>query len=208
MKSLAIAIALIFVVSAAPLSAQDRSLEIAVWGSSVQMQGSNSFEDGFETELESGTGLGLTTGIFVTNRLSVEAGVFVLSSDAALDFDGVDQLSLGSIDLVPITLGAQFHFLGQSRFDPSIGGGVAYVMAEDLESADLTGVGLGAIELDDEVTLYVNGGLGFQFTPSIGVALDARYIPYKPVSASSVTGAEEDLDLSPLILSAGIRFRF
>lgn len=208
MKSFAVSIALLFAFSAAPLLAQDRSLEIGLWGSMVEMQGSTSFDDGFETEFESGTGLGLTANVFLTNRVSVEAGAFLLETDAALNFDDVDQLDLGSVDLVPFTLGVQFHFLGQSRFDPYIGGGAAYMMADDLESVDLTGVGLGSIEIDDEVTFYANAGLGFQFTPGFGLALDARYIPYEPNSVSTVTGTEEDLELSPLILSGGIRLRF
>jgi outer membrane protein W len=207
MKSVAVAFALVLAL-AVPAAAQDRPVDFTIWGTWVDMQGSTTFEDGLETEFDSGEGLGISTNIFVTDRLSAEVAVFALTSDAFLNFEDFDQLELGAVDLVPVTAGLQYHFLGSSRFDPYVGGGAAYVMAEELESDDLDGVGLGTIELDDEFTWFVQAGLGFQFTDHFGLALDARYIPYEPGTESSVTGGEEDLEITPLLASVGLRFRF
>lgn len=207
MKSVAATILLVAAL-AVPAFAQDSPVDFTIWGSWVDMQGSNDFGNGFETDFESGSGFGLSTNIFLTDRFSTEVAIFALRSDAALTLDGGFPLDLGRVDLLPVTVGVQFHPAGTSRFDPYLGAGVAYVMTDDLQSTDLDNVGLGTIEIDDEVTWMANAGLGIQFTDSFGIALDARYLPVKPASKSKLGGAEQDLELTPLVVSAGLRFRF
>lgn len=208
MKSIAATIALIFLASAAPLLAQDKPTELTLWASWVDLQGSNDLNDGFATEFESGEGGGVTINKYLSPRVSLEAGASLLKADATLAFPDVEPLSLGTVDLTPITLGVQFHFMGQGRIDPYVAAGAAYVIAEELKSDDLAAVGLGTIDIDDGVTYYANAGIGFMMTPSFGLALDARYIPFKPTTTSSTTAGEEDLELSPLVVSAGLRLRF
>lgn len=208
MKSIAATLALIALVSAAPLLAQEKPTEFSLWASWVDLQGSNALNDGFTTEFESGEGGGVTINQYLTPRVSLEAGAWLLKADATLAFQDVEPLSLGTVDLTPITLGVQFHFMGQGRVDPYVAAGAAYVLAEELKSDDLEAVGLGTIDIDDGVTYYANAGIGFMVTPMFGLALDARYIPFKPTTTSSTTGGEEDLELSPLVLSGGLRLRF
>lgn len=208
MKSAASVIALLVLLVAIPAAAQDRNVDVTVWASSVDMQGTNEFDGDFETEFEDGNGLGVTLNIFWGDHFSTEAGIFALTSDAGLIFSDLEPVSLGQVELVPITLGGQFHILGASRFDPYIGGGAAYVMTENLESDDLDTLGIGEIELDEEVTWFANAGIGFQVTSFFGIALDARYIAYDTTSTSTVTQVEEDFEVTPLFYSAGLRFRF
>ena len=192
---------------AAPLVAQERRTTVTVWASQVEMDGENDLGNGFTTDLEDGNALGASVNFFVARMFSVEASVFGIKSDAALAFEGTS-LDLGSVDLVPVTLGVQLHPFGSSRFDPYVGAGGAYVMADDLNSNDLDTLGLGRIELENELTYYLNAGIGFQFTDGFGLVIDGRYIPYETGSRSSATGGEQDLEFGPRILSAGLRFRF
>ena len=192
---------------AAPLFAQERRSTVTVWASQVDMEGENAFDGGFETDFDDGNALGASMNFFVARMFSVEASVFGIKSDAALGFEGT-ALDLGSVDLVPITLGVQLHPFGSSRFDPYVGAGGAYVMADDLNSNDLDTLGLGRIELENELTYYLNAGVGFQITEGFGLVIDGRYIPYETSSRSSRTGGEQDLEFAPRILSAGLRFRF
>lgn len=209
MKPVVIAITLLVAFAALPLAAQqDRAVDLTIFATSADVQGSTRFSDTFDTEFESGEGFGLSADIFMTKHFSTEIAAFAFSSDAALTIPDVAPLSLGSVDMTPVMAGVRFHLLGQSRFDPYIGVGAAYVMADDLESAELNAVGVGAIDLENELTYYVNAGLGFQITNWFGLVADGRYIPYEPSSKSAVTGVEEDLDLTTLLLSAGVRFRF
>lgn len=207
MKS-AVIVALLLVFAAAPVAAQDRNVTVTVFASQVDMDEESDLEGGSVTEFEEGEALGAAANFFVTRLFSVEAAVFFIRTDAGLLVEGAAPFDLGSLDLTPISLGVQLHPLGQSRFDPYIGAGGAYVLADDLFSPDLDLVGFGRIELEDGLTYYANAGIGFQITPGFGIVVDGRWIPFETESRSSVTGVEQDLDLSSRVLSAGVRLRF
>jgi outer membrane protein W len=207
MKSVAI-VALLLLFAATPLAAQERNTQITVWISQTQMQGDNEFDGGFETDFDDGSALGASVNMFLNKHFSLEASAFGLRSDVGLLVDNTPVLNLGKLDLTAITAGAQFHFLGQSRFDPYIGGGAAYVIADDFASPDLQNSGLGRIELENEFTYYANAGVGVQILRGFGLVADARYIPYDTSSRSTVTGTEQDFDVSPRIYSLGLRLQF
>lgn len=207
MKSAALAILLASFV-AFPLAAQRRATHITVFASQVDMDGDSDFDSAFETDFDEGEALGLAASFGLTPHFSLEAAAFAMRADAGLLFEGTAPFDLGTLNLAPITVGAQFHILGNRRIDPYIGAGGAYVLTENLYSPDLEAVGLGRIELENGLTYYYNAGIAFQLTEGFGLVLDARYIPFETESRSSVTGVEQDLDLSPRILSAGLRLRF
>jgi opacity protein-like surface antigen len=207
MKLKALAVLLLLLASTS-LFAQDRNVRITVWGSQVDMEGDNDL-DGFTTEFDDGGGLGASVNWNLGRFLSIEGAAFGLRTDAGLLFDGSAPVDLGSLNLTPLMAGVQVHPLGNtSRFDVYAGAGGAYVIADDFNSRDLDTLGLGRIELDSDLTYFINAGIGFQITEGFGIALDARQIAYEPTSRSSVTGVEQELDLTPRIYSAGLRLRF
>ena len=197
--------ALLFV--CAPLFAQERNIHLTIWASQVDMQGDSELGDGFEADFDDGNALGLSANYGINRWFSVEGSVFAIRSDASLGFEDA-ALDLGSVDLVPFTLGAQVHLLGDSRFDPYIGAGAAYVVADDLSSSDLDTLGLGRIELENEATYYLNAGIGIRIAGGFGITVDGRQIQYDPSTRSTATGVEQDLELSPRLLSVGLRLRF
>ena len=197
---------LVLLVLCVPAFAQERDVEWTIWASQVDMEGDSDLGD-FTLEADDGNALGLSANVGINRWFSVEGSVFAMRSDAILGFEGAE-LDLGSVDLVPFTLGGQLHFLGDSRIDPYIGAGGAYIIADDLNSNDLDILGLGRIELDNELTYYLNAGVGVRIAGGFGVAIDARQFQYEPSSRSTATGVEQDLDLSPRLLSVGLRLRF
>jgi outer membrane protein W len=197
-------VVLLFV--SAPLFAQDRNIHLTIWASQVDMEGDTDLGD-FEAEFDEGNALGVSANYGINRWFSVEGSVFGIRSDATLGFEDAS-LDLGSVDLVPFTLGAQVHLLGDSRFDPYIGAGAAYVVADDLSSSDLDTLGLGRIELENQATYYLNAGVGIRIAGGFGITVDGRQIQYEPSSRSTTTGVEQDLDLSPRLLSVGLRLRF
>ena len=208
MKSAATVVLLLFA-AAAPLAAQERPVTFTVWVSQTEFEGENDFGGtGFETEFDDGSALGLSANMFVAPMISVEASVFGLRSEAGLTFDQTATIALGDLDMTVFSLGAQFHPLGQRRFDPYIGAGGAYTTADDFASTDLLNAGVGRVELESGFGYYLNAGIGFQITPAFGLVVDARYMPFETESRSTVTGVTQDLEISPRILSAGLRLRF
>ena len=206
MKKLLLIALLVFCL---PALAQERNIHLTIWASQVDMQGDAAIGDtGFELELDESMALGGSVNFGLNRWFSVEGSVFAIRSDAVLGFEGAE-LDLGSVDLVPFTLGGQVHFLGaDSRFDPYIGAGAAYIVADDLSSNDLDILGLGRLELDDEVTYYYGAGIGVRIAGGFGLTVDGRQIQYDPSSRSTATGVEQDLELSPRLLSVGLRLRF
>jgi outer membrane protein W len=201
-------IAVLLILLAAPLAAQDRDMTITAWASQVQMQGDNQFE-GFEGEFDDGTGMGLSVNRFFGRMLSVEASVFSLRNDLTLTIgESATSIDLGKVNLTPITVGAQLHLAGRSRVDPYVGAGAAYVLAGDLHSPDLEIGGRGRLELDDKVTWFANAGIGVEIVRGFSLVADGRYLAYETSSRSTVTGGEEDLDFTPLLVSLGLRFQF
>ena len=212
MKSMtksAVALAFVLLV-ASPLAAQERNLKLSLFYSQVEAQGETAFSEdpAMDLEFEDGDGFGASVNMFYGSHFSVEAAVFNVRSDAAIALDSPFGIDLGTLSLTPISLGAQFHILGDSRIDPYIGAGGAYILGGDLLSQDTEAGGLGRIELDSEATYYINAGLALQLTDCFGIVVDARQYQYEPSSQSSVTGTEVDLEINPRIYSAGLRLRF
>lgn len=211
MKTMKVAIAAMLLFCASTVAAQDRNVKISLFISQAEMQGETDFDDSFPptvAEFDDADGFGFSANAFFGSHFSVEGAVFNLRSDATLVLDDTIGLDLGTMNLTPITLGVQFHLLGDSRFDPYIGAGGAYVIGDDLLSQDTETAGLGRIELENQATYYFNAGLAFQITDGFGLIVDGRQIQYEPSSRSSATGVERDMEISPRILSAGVRLRF
>lgn len=206
MRSAATAFALLLLLAATQVAAQGRPVEWTIWGSMVSPQGSNDLGD-FSIENDNGVGGGLSANFFITDRLSTEVAFSWLSTDATMAFEGIEY-DMDSVEMIPATVGLQFHFMPESRWDPYAGAGVAWVSAADIQSEDLDNLGVGAISLDDEVSWFGGAGLGYRFGEQFGVALDVRYIDYAPTSTSAATGGTEELELSQLVTSLGLKVRF
>jgi outer membrane protein len=206
MRSAATAFALLLLLAATPVLAQGRPVEWTLWGSWVSPQGSNDLGD-FSIETDSGVGAGLSANFFITDRLSTEVGVSWLSADAEMSFEGI-VFDMDAVEMIPVTAGLQYHFVRESRWDPYVGAGVAWVSAADIQSSDLDELGVGALDLDDEFSWFANGGVGYRFGDQFGLALDVRYVDYAPTATSKATGGVEELEFSPLVTSLGLRVRF
>lgn len=208
MKPFAVAVTMLLVFAAAPLVAQDRNIQLNVFVSQAEMEGDNDFGTGFVTEFDEGNGFGGSVNVFLGRLFAVEGAVFAVRSDAGLLFEDEAAFELGTLNMTMFNAGVQLHPFGGRRFDPYIGAGAAYIIGDDFHSPDLDLVGIGRVELENDFTYYYGAGLGIQISEGFGIVVDGRWIPYEPSSRSVITGVEQDLEISPRILSAGIRLRF
>jgi outer membrane protein len=191
-------VGLVVVLTVLPLAAQSNS--VGVWYSTAQI------DDTEGLTFDDAKGDALSFNHFWTPSLSTEFAIHSLRSKAGVDVDGQRVLSAGKLKLRPITADVQWHFLRDSRFSPYVGAGVAYVLADDLSSEDFDLAGIGTVDIGNEFTWNANAGLDIWVYRSFGVAIDGKYIALEPDAKAA--GGSEKLKLNPLVISAGVKFRF
>jgi outer membrane protein W len=201
-------LAVLIFISAFPVAAQTN--DIGVWISTQMNDDGGRFAANVavESRFDDGSGYGLTIAHMFTPNLSGELGVFKTSSDARIISDSMPVANLGDVELTPITAMIRYHFLPGRRFDVYAAGGVAHVLVDDLDSADLRTMDLAPVSLDDKTTWTLGAGLTIGVSPRIAIGVDARYIPLELSGHAAGDSERVSSDLNPLLISAGLKFRF
>ena len=201
-------IALLIVVVTTPLAAQ--KTELGVWTHAQINKDGGRFAAGEDAtaQFDNGSGLGLSVSHLFGTRVSGELAVFRSSSAAHVKEDAATIADLGDIKLTQITAMARYHFMPARSVDVYVAGGIAHVRAEDLDSDDLQSFGLAPVRIDSGTVGTVGAGVVFYVTPRIGIAIDARYVPFE-ISARA-NGDDENIgvDLDPLLIATGLKVRF
>jgi outer membrane protein W len=211
MKKLIVTFALaLALVLALPLTAAAQTTgntDVGIWISQSYFDDTVALFDDverFEFTFDEKTGYGLSVNRYLTPRVSTEVSVHRLGADMSLgvpDFF-TDEVEVGEIEVTAITGVAQYHFLSGRRVSPYVGAGAAVMMARFDAADDFEG----DLDIENELTWVANAGLSMNLTTTIALGLDAKYIPY---SATASDGEEDlDIDVNPIVLSVGVRFRF
>ncbi len=218
MKLLKYAVVILAVLAAMPLAAQSRSVDIYGYATWVDPSGDSVFDaDGIDdarVEFDSAQGFGVAVNVFFSNRVSAEFAASVVESDVAFRSDNplFPFLTGGELEMIPITATLQFHFNPTGRIDPYVGVGAAYVLFDRVNDlGDVGGIDVDEIDFDDDVGLVVNAGLTFDITPNFAIYLDGKYVPVSTSATARFAtgpGTATEIDINPLILSAGIGFQF
>lgn len=156
-------------------------------------------------------GYGASANFFLGEKVSLEIAASQVKPEARYGFPGGTS-NTGDLKMIPITGVLQWHFAPHAFVDPYIGAGGAYVLFDNLGNvSDVGGLGLREINFKDDVGFAVNGGVGFNFSPRIGLNADVKYVPLKS-SATAVfaTGPNQSarVKINPVIASAGLVFHF
>lgn len=189
-----------FAVSAQTLSTSD----VTVWLSDSEFnEPTVTDDDGSVTlKLDEGTGFGLSFNHFWVSSFSTELAYHRFGGDVEAAFDDGTRLDAGELHASSLTGVGQWHFRRATRFSPYVGGGVAYMNGEfepfDVEEA--------AFDFDPELTWVANFGANVAITERLAIGIDAKYIDWEAQAEDDEE--EERLELTPLVLSAGLRFRF
>lgn len=208
---------------AVPAFAQDHNFAITGYVTSVDPDGDGLFDgaddfDDIEARFDSSEGFGVALNFHLTDNLTLEAAAaavepeFVLTTGGAVPINGVTEL-----EMIPVTFTLQWHFNPGGTFDPYVGAGAAYVLFDDVDDFDFDGDGdddlgdLDSIDFDDDVGLVLNVGAAVNFSEMFGLYLDAKYVPVES-SAEAVfltgDGTSTDIEVNPLMFSAGLTLRF
>lgn len=203
------------------LPAEGRIVDVTAWYGWIDLSGDTTLEsidpdeiDDVDIDFDSETGYGLGLNFFIGNRLSLAASIHRFEPDAFATAanPALPPLALGELEVVPLSVVLQLHLLPNSAFDPYIGVGVGYVLVDDLESRDdVQQIEFDRVELEDDYGVVFNLGFSFDLMSALALNVDAKYIPVE--SAATVVflaGPEEqgEIEVNPLILSAGLSFQF
>ncbi|MGZ5473669.1 MAG: OmpW/AlkL family protein [Thermoanaerobaculia bacterium] len=212
MKTLALAVLALLV--SLPAAAQNRFFDLTgsfVWADPTGGGELEDLADPAEIDFDASTGYGGSVNFFISDRLSIDIGASVVSPETRIRRRAVGAPGgTTEIDMVPITGIVQFHLMPNGIIDPYIGGGAAYVLFEDAENIGLDE--LDRIDLKDDVGFVVNAGVGIRLGSRFGIVLDGKYVPIEADATAINLGDTEEndtrVDISPIIISAGLQLRF
>lgn len=167
---------------------------------------------GSEVDVDSQTGLGLTAGYFVTDRIAVELLASTqFEHDLAIDGGALNGTELGSVKHLPPTLSAQYHFDTGSQFRPYVGVGINYTIFSD-EKVDSQAAAVGVTDIDVDNSVGLAGQVGVDYELGNGWLLNAgvRYIDIEAeTEIKTATGSTKvDVDIDPWVTNIGIGYRF
>lgn len=188
-----------------PILGFAQSNELGVFISTSQFDDSEIQDAGdtFDIEFDEDMGYGASYNRYWTSAFSTEFAYQKLGADLTVSFDDI-VADAGDLDLDILSATAQFHFMRGSIISPYIGGGAAYISgqagsidADELEDADL----------ENEFEWLANAGLDINLGRSFAIFVDGKYILYE---ARTDEDDEDDaaIDINPLIIAAGLKFRF
>ena len=187
-----------------PLTATAQMNDLGVFVSTSQ------FEDGeiddagdiFDVEFDEDMGVGILYNRFWTSGFSTELAYQRLGADLTLSAQDVAE-DIGELDLDILSATAQLHFSRTAMISPYIGGGVAYVSGE---AGSINEDELESTDLENEIDFLANAGLNVALGRSLTIFLDGKYVMYE---ARGEGDSDDDaIDINPLILSGGLKWRF
>lgn len=208
-------LALLLLVSSVPASAQDRFFDLTGYASWVDTSSEGTFDfdgaDDIDVNFDGTLGYGLAANIFLGDRISTEFAITRVENDVTFRTRAVNNAGTAGVEMMPITGVLQFHFAPNSFIDPYVGGGVAYVLFDDVDGTDeLNNVDFERIDFEDDFGFVVNAGLGIRITENFGLTLDGKYVPLESSATArrTIGDREATFDMNPVILSAGVSLRF
>jgi outer membrane protein W len=185
-------------------AAQQPSNEVGIFISTSQFENSEISDgvDSIEFNFEEDMGYGVLYNRYWTNSFSTEVAYQRLGADLTVGFQDIVE-DVGQLDLDILSATAQLHFLRGGVLSPYVGGGVAYVSGE---AGAIDEDELGSTDLEKEIDFLVNAGLDFKVGRSLSIFLDGKYVMYE---ARGEGDSDADaVEINPLIVSAGLKFRF
>jgi opacity protein-like surface antigen len=187
-----------------PLTATAQMNDLGVFISTSQFDDGEIDDAGdiFDVEFDEDMGVGVLYNRFWTSGFSTELAYQRLGADLTLSAEDVVE-DIGELDLDILSATAQLHFSRTAIISPYIGGGVAYVSGE---AGSINEDELESTDLENEIDFLANAGINLKLGRSLIVFLDGKYVMYE---ARGEGDADEDaIDINPLILSGGLKWRF
>lgn len=112
--------------------------------------------------------------------------------------------ALGSTYVLPPTLTAQYHFTPDKQFSPYVGAGLNYSMFYKEDTA----AGFSDLEVEGGIGYALQAGFDYWVDDHWGANLDVKKLFLNIDTKLNNGGVTADVDLDPLIVGAGVSYRF
>lgn len=127
----------------------------------------------------------------------------------------VGDQDLGSVNLLPPTLTAQWHFNPDQMIDPYVGAGINYTLFMDKKLSANTAAGPHKIKVDsDSWGWALQAGVDINLKDGWLLNFDAKYVTIdtdvelKGAATGGVWKKIDDLDINPWVIGFGVGKRF
>lgn len=162
---------------------------------------------GGEADVEEAFTPDLDITYFFTDNIAAELVFFAYSRhDVKAKNTAVGNVDLGSLDLLPPTVTAQYHFMPKNTFRPYVGAGLSYVLIpnQDPGVAD-------AVRYDDGVIGFtLQAGFDYFFNEHWCLNVDVKKVWVEvdvEVDALGTT-VRTSVDVNPWLYGIGVGYRF
>jgi hypothetical protein len=182
--------------------------DVSVWLVRPFVHGSTAIEEDAVVRLRPVSSLGFGYRRAVDDRWSISADAMFFGADATVEEGGERLADLDTLAVGPFAVSGQYHFCRTCRVSPWVGGGAAWVVIGDLKSDDLRAAGIDHIDFGTRFAPLVSAGADVPLSQRFSVAVDARYMPLKVSGRVAGDPEETKVTVNPLLVSAGLRFRF
>ncbi|HEY0625836.1 MAG TPA: OmpW family outer membrane protein [Allosphingosinicella sp.] len=145
-------------------------------------------------------------GRFVAPNVAV---ALTLGGPPLAKIDGTGTLEglgrLGNVRYGPGALTVQFHPMRSGRVQPYVGAGVTYMHIFSTKDAALSD-----IEVNDDIGPLIQGGVQYFFSEKTGIFVDVKkgWLRTEATASLGTVPIDADLKLDPLVVNAGLAFRF
>jgi len=148
-----------------------------------------------------------TLTYFFTDNLAVE--LFCCFAKHQIDATGsISSLgNLGDTWIFPPALTAQYHFNPDGTLKPYVGVGMQYIAFFD-EGTGQNRLGAADLSIDDGLGFTLQAGLDISVGNGWYINADVKKTWLETSAKFNGTGVTADVDLDPLIVSAGFGYRF
>lgn len=146
---------------------------------------------------------------FFTDNVSAELLCCVARHNVRATGTAIGTVPLGKISHFPPTVTLKYHFNTESQLRPYLGAGVNYTTFFDEEVPN--GGAVTAISYDDSFGGALQAGLDYQFSDHWSAFIDVRKIWISTdvtLQAGPATTINADVDINPIVASAGFGYRF
>ena len=144
---------------------------------------------------------------FFTDNIAAELVFFAYSRhDVTAKNTAAGDIDLGSLDLLPPTLTAQYHFMPKKSFSPYVGAGLTYVLIPNQDSGAAT-----AVRYDDGVVgLALQAGLDYFFNEHWCLNFDVKkvWVGVDVEVDALGTTVKTSVDVDPWLFGIGVGYRF